>query len=1321
MNYFRTHKIIALFLAVLMILPLIPAVDLTVFAVGNALEVEGEPEFAPMGDILATINKNEITVYYGYANGNTGITVSGVRGEQIYLTRSVSYNGTIVLYEAFTTNTALMTYINSQYKYILASDVNLGGDPLPEETTTAPETTAPETTAPETNTSPGNITTEILRAKVLDKKAKMNPNQPIFQYYAEPSHAGEVKKATPTGNLGAAYSLDMEVIIRDAVVADNAIFFKVEVVSGTTVPPDLADYPWVHQMYVYSYTGDINAGPFIIAEDDVLITQADAVYNKLITIQTWEEWDAYCKSLDAATIELLKLLPEEKLVELDRISAGFYREKQLDMAPPAVDYTDVAPLVGFSKVVPAVYNARSGIARMALLANDVQPQAEETENGLILDKKAELKDGVYTITLEAYTTGSVTPGEATPSDIILVLDLSTSMEEDFASYNYTAVYDLDKSKNYYLYDGTEVEWCSRCNSWTTGCSGNYYHRAGEPKNPKTSASSDGVQFYTRTRLPNTISRIEALQEAMTSFIETVADQGTADRIALVGFHTSGVRLTGNSNATAFLDATEQESTLKSIISGLHRNLKGATEHGKGMELARQIFDAQSADTYNNRNKVVVMVTDGEPAPSNTNNWSSRTVKQAIEESYLLKSTHGATVYTISVMPGTDASNPTTSMDRYMDYMSSNYPDARFTASSFDNRNTSGDSYYDKNYVEIEEESEEIVNTIVPGTKVQTTGSYYLSAGNLEALDSIFGEIAEQTGGASMELDATTQIKDIISPYFTLPAGASKDDISVSTQDATYTNGTLGWTTSTIKDFNPTVTINGKNVSVDGFDFTHNFVAENGRVEGDVSQTGNFHGRKLIITFTITPDPDFLGGDNVVTNNELSGVYDKDGNEIERFEVPTTDVKLKEIDTVAESKHIYYGNTTDLTGILNLHVKASTSGKYLQEIANGINNAYVTLKYTVTINNKDVVYYTIPAGSLWNMGTWTDAAGDRIDMSKVEIASDTPYGIKCVMTSASVSTNYEQATGDAIIYVYKPTVTFKDSVQEYKKKSLKIDLTTYTDIKKFLEAHLVEEVTWSRQLTTTIDGVTQTVSISSTNSPMEGDEPTIEYEFSYGNMGSEKDPFANYEMNATSDVSVSVGVTIKGYHVTMDAEGTVTSAEVAESLWLKDLTRSDKDKITFAHVTCSHAGCKFNKDTEEFIVHVINAITSLTIKKDGWNSVDPNQTFLFTVTGSDAEGQPINLTVTVHEDDSVTIDGLIIGNSYTITEKVDWSWRYTFKSWTFKTGETVINTGTNNGAVIQLVESGNNITFENNRPMEYWLDGDSWCDNRFMANVTQAIN
>ena len=42
MNYFKTHKIIALFLAVLMILPLIPAVDLTVFAVGSGDDINME-------------------------------------------------------------------------------------------------------------------------------------------------------------------------------------------------------------------------------------------------------------------------------------------------------------------------------------------------------------------------------------------------------------------------------------------------------------------------------------------------------------------------------------------------------------------------------------------------------------------------------------------------------------------------------------------------------------------------------------------------------------------------------------------------------------------------------------------------------------------------------------------------------------------------------------------------------------------------------------------------------------------------------------------------------------------------------------------------------------------------------------------------------------------------------------------------------------------------------------------------------------------------------------------------------------------------------
>ena len=426
------------------------------------------------------------------------------------------------------------------------------------------------------------------------------------------------------------------------------------------------------------------------------------VYNLLVSLTSWVDWEDYVETLSDEMKEALLNLPEEQVAEIERLDNYFYKEKVIDFMPPAVDYTEVAPLVGniYSPVsevnnnaswrnensIESRYNStepfKMSYSFIGLNGNTDDPADDKIpNNGLNLNKTA-VPDGKggYTITLEAYTTGNVTPGEATPSDIILVLDLSTSMEKDFNEYIYTPVYLIETNNKYYLLDGQTVEYCSVCNAWTYGdcwwgpLSGHHKGTVvGFPKTSETDSDSNHIQFYTRQRNNNPISRLEALKSAMTSFVSTVADQPTADNIAIVGFEDVSNILTGSSNGDAFIDATSNEIDLLEIIDEISEgDLEAATEHGKGMSLADDIFDAQTKD-YTNRNKVVVMITDGEPEPYNSGDWSSRIVKQAIEESYELKHDHQATVYTISVQPGTDASNPTTDMDKYMDYMSSNYP------------------------------------------------------------------------------------------------------------------------------------------------------------------------------------------------------------------------------------------------------------------------------------------------------------------------------------------------------------------------------------------------------------------------------------------------------------------------------------------------------------------------------------------------------------------------------------------------------------------------------------------------------------------------
>lgn len=71
--------------------------------------------------------------------------------------------------------------------------------------------------------------------------------------------------------------------------------------------------------------------------------------------------------------------------------------------------------------------------------------------GLELRKAYDPSTGL--LTLEAYATGSTTTTTSTePVDIILVLDVSGSMDENIVSYTYTPVYEINKNSTYYYQD-----------------------------------------------------------------------------------------------------------------------------------------------------------------------------------------------------------------------------------------------------------------------------------------------------------------------------------------------------------------------------------------------------------------------------------------------------------------------------------------------------------------------------------------------------------------------------------------------------------------------------------------------------------------------------------------------------------------------------------------------------------------------------------------------------------------------------------------------------------------------------------------------------
>lgn len=98
-------------------------------------------------------------------------------------------------------------------------------------------------------------------------------------------------------------------------------------------------------------------------------------------------------------------------------------------------------------------------ATFPVLAQNLPDGVYEEKNGIAYKKTATLKEGTtdtYTIDLEAFVTGAVTvKNTSVPADIVLVLDVSGSMDDEMYEYSYSArtvqnySYNTNNVTNYY--------------------------------------------------------------------------------------------------------------------------------------------------------------------------------------------------------------------------------------------------------------------------------------------------------------------------------------------------------------------------------------------------------------------------------------------------------------------------------------------------------------------------------------------------------------------------------------------------------------------------------------------------------------------------------------------------------------------------------------------------------------------------------------------------------------------------------------------------------------------------------------------------------
>ena len=957
----------------------------------------------------------------------------------------------------------------------------------------------------------------------------------------------------------------------------------------------------------------------------------------------------------------------------------------------------------------------------------------DPDNGMKISKTATAnKDGSYTITLEAFATGSKTTSiqkKDVPTDIILVIDQSGSMAYDIGQVQYTAYTgNSTQNKNNYgrrhnggsanlwhkLSDGSFVSvsvtlqqtltynkiakgrndnsnngytnyWENRNNLYTyvngeikkvvytrerdngwqnwnckyaledgtilnQNSEGSRYSPtfqntddgylylavANENQNvytytytdtngtTQTIGTSTGANtrytpaFYQRsTTTSGGGSRLNALKNAANVFAAAVAAKAagedgnietTADnidhRIAVVGF-ASGKYYNytdydyGNTEvfvgSKQYKYGADAQGQYKKAFQNMNTSAgvqnvsasigalsaDGGTLTNLGIEMANGIFDANPIPEGEKRNRVVIVFSDGVPG---WKDYDSNTAASAIDQANTAKNTYGATVYTIGIFSGADATK----------------------AGSTGSGSTDADK---GNY---------FLQRVSSNTRYPQSPSYYLSAGDAASLNSIFQQISDQieTGGAETALGSETVVKDIISPYFTLPDGTTASDIRIDTYNCTGKDGnTYTWSSTSGGNGGASATVNSDQVSVTGFDFSENWCG----TETDAQGSTTVRGKKLVISFEVSPKSGFLGGNDVITNAS-AGIYENGSSQtpVMTFEQPKVNVPIEDVTVTAKDKNVY--------------LKGEVTADQLKDGAE-ISVGDVTLDLTKEnygLENWQTEYVDITV-------TVKDKDGNPISDKLDNLTEDTTYTVEVIVAPKTAGTS-TTAKGDAAtaktgandpaanIYVFKPELTFKDSTAYYGEA-----VPTNNDY----SSNRVGTEKWMHDGTEAVP------------SKMLGTKPTLD--ISYTPDGSKLDG------------------------------GKYTKQDVPVSATVKIGTENVNEYTTFVHQDCTGKTCTL-PEGYHFWIHIQTC--TLNITKQGGAD---DESYVFDVLKDGVKYSE----VTVWGNGTETLVELPIG-TYTISENTGWSWRYS----------------ANNGGSAALTAQNptGTITCTNTKNNNQWMNG-----------------